>query len=113
MTMNSPESLAALYQLASSANPVETAELMREVGLKCISFNGIPRTINCLGAFKATLPDSVTSQLSSTPTRAPSPENITSISERGRALWDSIYRPFEISCMISSLIHTQICPLLS
>lgn len=95
MTMNSPESLAALYQLASHTSPVETAELMREVGLKCISFNGIPRTINCLGAFKATLPDSVTTQLSTTPTRSPTPENITSISERGRALWKSIYRPFE------------------
>ncbi|KAK4863181.1 hypothetical protein LT330_001959 [Penicillium expansum] len=97
MTMNSPESLAALYELAST-NPdkqVETAELMREVGLKCISFNGIPRTINCLNAFKASLSDSVGSQLSRTPTRAPTPENITAISERGHALWDSIYRPFE------------------
>ncbi|KOS38393.1 hypothetical protein ACN38_g10776 [Penicillium nordicum] len=97
MTMNSPESLAALYELAST-NPdkqVETAELMREVGLKCISFNGIPRTINCLNAFRASLPDSVGSQLSRTPTRAPTPENITAISERGQALWDSIYRPFE------------------
>ncbi|KAJ5535020.1 hypothetical protein N7527_001274 [Penicillium freii] len=97
MTMNSPESLAALYELAST-NPdkqVETAELMREVGLKCISFNGIPRTINCLNAFRASLPDSVGSQLSRIPTRAPTPENITAISERGHALWDSIYRPFE------------------
>ncbi|KAJ5667900.1 uncharacterized protein N7477_006470 [Penicillium maclennaniae] len=88
MTMNSPESLAALYQLASSTSPVETAELMRELQRH-------PRTINCLGAFKATLPDSVTTQLSTTPTRGPTPENITSISERGRALWNSIYRPFE------------------
>jgi len=97
MTMNSPDSLAALYQLASSTSPnhVETAELMREVGLKCISFNGIPRTINCLGAFKASLPDSVSAQLSRTPTRTPTPENISAISERGRALWNSIYRPFE------------------
>ncbi|CDM34913.1 unnamed protein product [Penicillium roqueforti FM164] len=97
ITMNSPESLAALYELAST-NPnkqVETAELMREVGLKCISFNGIPRTINCLNALKASLPDSVTSQLSRTPTRIPTPENITAISERGLALWNSIYRPFE------------------
>ncbi|CAI7576912.1 unnamed protein product [Penicillium palitans] len=97
MTMNSPESLAALYELAST-NPdkqVETAELMREVGLKCISFNGIPRTINCLNAFRASLPDSVGSRLSRTPTRAPTPENITAISERGQALWDSIYRPFD------------------
>ena len=99
MTMNSPESLAALFQLATSAqSPAEsvaTAELMREVGLKCISFNGIPRTINCLNAFRASLPESVGAQLSRTPTRAPNPENITAISGRGQALWDSIYRPFE------------------
>ncbi|KAJ5670908.1 hypothetical protein N7507_000035 [Penicillium longicatenatum] len=96
MTMNSPESLAVLYQLASStSNNVETAELMREVGLKCISFNGIPRTINCLNAFKSSLPEAVGDQLSRTPTRTPTPANITEISERGRALWDSIYRPFE------------------
>lgn len=96
MTMNSPESLAVLYQLASSTyNKVETAELMREVGLKCISFNGIPRTINCLNSFRTSLPEAVGNQLSCTPTRAPTPANITEISERGRALWDSIYRPFE------------------
>lgn len=97
MTMNSPESLAALYQLAASTSPnnVQTAELIREVGLKCISFNGIPRTINCLGAFKASLPDSVSAQLSRSPTRAPTPDNIAGISQRGHALWDSIYRPFE------------------
>lgn len=71
------------------------AELMREVGLKCISFNGIPRTINCLNAFKASLPDSVSAQLSRSPTRTPSPDNINEIAHRGRALWNSIYRPFE------------------
>ncbi|KAJ5407620.1 hypothetical protein N7509_001503 [Penicillium cosmopolitanum] len=96
MTMNSPESLAALYRLgATSSGPVQTAELIREVGLKCISFNGIPRTINCLNAFKADLPDSVSSKLSTTPTRAPVPTNITSITCRGISLWDSIYHPYE------------------
>lgn len=96
--MNSPDSLAALYRLATSStsiNHVQTAELMREVGLKCISFNGIPRTINCLNAFKASLPASVASQLTLTPSRIPTPDNISTISARGRALWDSIYRPFE------------------
>ncbi|KAJ5626296.1 hypothetical protein N7510_002605 [Penicillium lagena] len=98
MTMNSPDSLSALYQLATtgpSTDAVETAELMREVGLKCISFNGIPRTINCLNSFKDSLPAAVASQLSSTPTRTPTPNNIGAISDRGRALWDSIYYPFE------------------
>ncbi|KAF7712370.1 Uncharacterized protein PECH_003316 [Penicillium ucsense] len=98
MTMNSPDSLAALYHVASNTAPnsaVSSAELMREVGLKCISFNGIPRTINCLNAFRASLPEDITSQLSTTPTRTPTAENIAGISARGRALWDSIYRPFE------------------
>ncbi|KAI9376198.1 hypothetical protein BJX61DRAFT_491150 [Aspergillus egyptiacus] len=100
MTMNSPASLTALFEQVSSsqssAEQIRTAELMREVGLKCISFNGIPRTINCLNAFKASLPDSVASALSKTPTRTPSPSNISEISARGKALWESIYRPFEV-----------------
>lgn len=45
MTMNSPDSLLALFRLATEntdvANAVYVAELMREVGLKCISFNGV------------------------------------------------------------------------
>ncbi|KAL2870936.1 uncharacterized protein BJX67DRAFT_377558 [Aspergillus lucknowensis] len=100
MTMNSPASLAALFDYVTSsqsaAERVQTAEIMREIGLKCISFNGIPRTINCLNAFKASLPDSVSSALSSTPTRLPTQSNISEISARGKALWDSIYRPFEV-----------------
>lgn len=99
MTMNSPESLTALYNLATKDTPHETAleiaELMREIGLKCISFNGIPRTINCLNAFKTSLPDPISSSLSTTPTRQPTPATIAQIQNRGHALWDSIYRPFE------------------
>jgi hypothetical protein len=48
---------------------VQTAELMREVGLKCISFNGIPRVINCLGAFRASLPAEVVKDMSRIETR--------------------------------------------
>ncbi|PYH92985.1 hypothetical protein BO71DRAFT_356365 [Aspergillus ellipticus CBS 707.79] len=99
ITINSPESLAVLFQQASiSQSPSEsvaTAEFMREVGLKCISFNGIPRTINCLNAFKASLPKSIRDQLSRTPTRAPTVDNIQEICSRGQKLWDSIYHPFE------------------
>ncbi|KAL2845294.1 hypothetical protein BJY01DRAFT_234999 [Aspergillus pseudoustus] len=101
MTMNSPASLTALFEYItsiqlSSEEQIQTAETMREVGLKCISFNGIPRTINCLGTFKSSLPPAIASSLSTTPTRAPSPTNISAISARGKALWDSIYRPFEV-----------------
>ncbi|KID69463.1 hypothetical protein MAN_01977, partial [Metarhizium hybridum] len=98
MTLNSPDSLPMLHAIASSQrgqSPVQTAEFMREVGLKCISFNGIPRTINCLNAFHASLPKSVASQLSSSPSRAPTPSSLGDVSARGRRLWDSIYAPFE------------------
>ncbi|KAF6811006.1 conserved mitochondrial protein [Colletotrichum musicola] len=97
-TLNSPESLESLFQVASSSGRPdrrETAEFIREIGLKCISFNGIPRTINCLNAFYAYLPSEVTSQLETKPTRAPTPENLATITARGRGLWDSVYAPFE------------------
>ncbi|KAL6870190.1 hypothetical protein ACO1O0_001528 [Amphichorda felina] len=103
-TLNSPESLTTLHSIASSSpsaaagltNPaVQTAELIREVGLKCISFNGIPRSINCLNAFHASLPTSVSSQLATGATRAPTQANLAAITARGRALWDSVYAPFE------------------
>lgn len=106
--MNSPESLSVLYKLASANQSTEeaiaTAELVREIGLKCISFNGIPRTINALNAFKSDLPDTVSSMLSMTPTREPTPGNITEIHDRGHALWDSIYRPFEVK-LYDKLAH--------
>jgi len=96
MTMNSPDSLAELYHAASpDYDALATAELMREVGLKCIGFNGVPRTINMLNAFRASLPETITSSLSTTPTRTPSPQNITAMSSRGESLWKSIYDPFD------------------
>ena len=46
VTLNSPNSLQALHRFATSAitieQKVERACLMREVGLKCIGFIGIP-----------------------------------------------------------------------
>ncbi|GKT65437.1 conserved mitochondrial protein [Colletotrichum tofieldiae] len=98
-TLNSPDSLESLYSVASSSgrpDKRETAEFIREIGLKCISFNGIPRTINCLNAFYAGLPKDVTAQLETRPTRAPTAQNIGEITARGQALWDSIYAPFEV-----------------
>lgn len=45
MTMNSPESMIALYNATSASRPqsegVAIAEFMREIGLKCIGFNGV------------------------------------------------------------------------
>ncbi|CAG9946264.1 unnamed protein product [Clonostachys rosea f. rosea IK726] len=97
-SLNAPDALPILHGVASAQQPksdVRAAEFMREVGLKCISFNGIPRSINCLNAFHASLPKSLTAQLATTPSRQSTPENVTDGLARGRRLWDSVYQPFE------------------
>lgn len=100
MTMNSPESLVALHAVASrnkdTSQGIYNAELMREVGLKCIGFNGVPRTINCLNAFKDNLPPQIASGLTTKSSRTPTSDNIEATKKRGRALWDSIYKGFEV-----------------
>jgi len=107
MTMNSPDSLAILFKVAISQPPgsqatrrsqkrdsdLATAEFMREVGLKCISFNGIPRTINSLATFRASLPPDIRSQLATQPTRIP--KSPSEIYNRGLALWTSVYAPHD------------------
>lgn len=90
----------------STSIAVRNAELMREVGLKCIGFNGVPRTINCLNAFRASLPDEVGKGLTTKPSRTPSPTNIEAVKQRGRSLWDSIYRPFETK-LVEKLAHSH------
>ncbi|KAM4061578.1 dol-P-Man:Man(5)GlcNAc(2)-PP-Dol alpha-1,3-mannosyltransferase [Hirsutella rhossiliensis] len=96
-TLNSPDSLAILHGVASADRGIvaatQTAELMRDVGLKCISFNGIPRTINCLNAFRAALPPALAAALSTTPERALTPHNLDAVLARGRRLFDSVYAP--------------------
>ncbi|RFU77665.1 hypothetical protein TARUN_4573, partial [Trichoderma arundinaceum] len=100
-TLNSPDALSILHGVAaaerggSSAAQVRTAEFIREVGLKCISFNGIPRTINCLNAFHASLPSHVAAELGREASRALRADNVEGVKARGRGLWDSIYAPFE------------------
>ena len=105
MTMNSPDSLLELYALVNSpqhasktGNPqhgVYTAELMREVGLKNIGLNGVPRTINCLGAFFGGLPSNIQSELRKRPARRNlTPNNIEDVVKRGDFVWNSVYHPF-------------------
>ena len=105
MTMNSPDSLLELYALANTSahtaranNPhhaVYTAELMREVGLKNIGLNGVPRTINCLGAFYGGLPSNIQSELRKRPARRHlKPENVEDVVRRGDRVWNSVYHPF-------------------
>ncbi|ORY70457.1 uncharacterized protein BCR38DRAFT_333580 [Pseudomassariella vexata] len=99
-TLNCPEAMTSIFQLAnltapSTRNPVQNAELVREVGLKCISFNGIPRSINCLNAFYSSLPPDVASSLSTQPTREYTLQNLEARKKTGLALWDSVYLGFE------------------
>ncbi|KFH40976.1 Dol-P-Man:Man(5)GlcNAc(2)-PP-Dol alpha-1,3-mannosyltransferase-like protein [Hapsidospora chrysogenum ATCC 11550] len=103
ITLNAPSGLPILHALASAdqekdrdAVSTTTAELIREVGLKCISFNGIPRTINALNFFRSSLPSHVTCSLRTTPTRDwDSSVTTRDLSARGRALWNSIYAPLD------------------
>ncbi|KIX93028.1 uncharacterized protein Z520_11301 [Fonsecaea multimorphosa CBS 102226] len=99
MTMNSPSSMVELFHLTqtlpSAPSPADTAGLMREVGLKCISFNGIPRSINCLGAFREGMPKDVFDKIPPPVSRRLTAQNIDESLARGRRLWDSVYRPFE------------------
>ncbi|KAF2669133.1 hypothetical protein BT63DRAFT_387439 [Microthyrium microscopicum] len=96
-TMNSPDSLAILHHEASKdkglKESIKHAELIREVGLKCIGLNGIPRTIVCLDGLHSQLPDEVKNSLTTTPSRTVTPANVEDTKARGRQLWDSIYRP--------------------
>ncbi|WVQ84526.1 hypothetical protein IAT38_006680 [Cryptococcus sp. DSM 104549] len=90
-TVNAPEALGHLWDYAGKE--VRDAALMREAGLKCISFNGIPRTINGLGAFRSHLPEDVQQALDKQAYRQNDSSTVTEINTRGRALWDAIYAP--------------------
>ncbi|KAI0967219.1 hypothetical protein F4678DRAFT_446984 [Xylaria arbuscula] len=100
-TLNCPEAMTQVFDLANTSNPqsqrtpAQNAELIREVGLKCISFNGIPRSINTLGAFYNSLPRDVAQSLSKTPTRELTPSNLEIRKKDGLALWDGVYLGFE------------------
>lgn len=102
MTMNSPQSMLELYSLATSPphakgpnHGVWAAELMREIGLKCIGLNGVPRTINTLGEFYNGLPSSVQSELKNRRSRRQlNQQTIDGTLSRGHQLWGSIYQPF-------------------
>ncbi|WWD15582.1 hypothetical protein CI109_100004 [Kwoniella shandongensis] len=91
MTVNATEALGHLWDYAGKKST--DAAIIREAGLKCISFNGIPRTINGLGAFHGHLPEDVLAALDTKSYRHVDESNITEINNRGRALWDNIYQP--------------------
>ncbi|KAK4695160.1 hypothetical protein P7C70_g8603, partial [Phenoliferia sp. Uapishka_3] len=115
VTLNSPATLCELYSYATKdlkeeAGAVERAAIMREVGLKCISFSGIPRTINSLGALRSHLPESVASQLNIKGTRLPTPSTTDEITgPRALSLWNSIYAPHHEKLLLKlSLSHPDL-----
>ncbi|GAA5823210.1 hypothetical protein JCM11251_007525 [Rhodosporidiobolus azoricus] len=103
VTLNSPATLCALYSFAvgragqaeNDQKAVECAAIMREAGLKTISFSGIPRAINNLGALRAHLDPSIAAQLPTAPTREPTPASLSTISTSAHSLWTSIYAPHD------------------
>jgi len=98
-TMNSPASTLVAWDIANSrstsTSPTQNAELVREAGLKCITLNGVARTINCLGGFRAGLPQDIASSLSTTPTRNLEHRTPDQIFETGKKSWKSFYQPFD------------------
>ncbi|KAL2268453.1 hypothetical protein VTJ83DRAFT_3299 [Remersonia thermophila] len=101
VTLNSPASLLVLHsvasQLASPAlTPLAAYELLREIALKCISFSGIPRTINTLTAFRAALAhEPWFASAATAPSRHVTARNAADVAARARRLWTSIYTPLD------------------
>ncbi|GAA5824973.1 hypothetical protein JCM3770_001414 [Rhodotorula araucariae] len=103
VTLNSPATLCELHSFATSRlqlqgeertkKAAEYAAVMREAGLKSISFSGIPRAINNLGALRAHLEPEVAALLSAAPTRQPTPSSLPSVLSSASTLWTSIYAP--------------------
>ncbi|KIY72917.1 hypothetical protein CYLTODRAFT_417431 [Cylindrobasidium torrendii FP15055 ss-10] len=103
LTLNRPPTLSHLWNFVAETDggeadrqlalplAVNRAAIMREAALKSTIFVGVPRVILSLAAFHDALDDEVKQQLRSVSRRDPAPDTAA----RGRALWDSIYAPFE------------------
>ncbi|PWN44045.1 hypothetical protein IE81DRAFT_333897 [Ceraceosorus guamensis] len=103
VTLNASSSLAALHRhsVASPAlrlsleEKLNRAQLMRETGLKCIGFIGIPKVINNLAALRAAVEEDkeLVQALPTEPRRKITPELLPRVEEAANALWDNIYTP--------------------
>ncbi|CEH13935.1 hypothetical protein CBOM_01822 [Ceraceosorus bombacis] len=103
VTLNASSSLAALHRhsVASPAlrlsleEKLNRAQLMRETGLKCIGFIGIPKVINNLAALRAAVEEDkeLSHALPMEPRRKITPELLPRVEEAANALWDNIYTP--------------------
>ncbi|KAE8256329.1 hypothetical protein A4X13_0g2714 [Tilletia indica] len=101
LTLNSPKGLQELHKsaiplsLALSAR-TDRACLMREVGLKCIGFIGIPKVINNLGALRSVVEEHDPELAKALPTSARRhivPDQVDGVHKAANELWDDIYAP--------------------
>ncbi|CEL57833.1 Dol-P-Man:Man(5)GlcNAc(2)-PP-Dol alpha-1,3-mannosyltransferase OS=Phaeosphaeria nodorum (strain SN15 / ATCC MYA-4574 / FGSC 10173) GN=ALG3 PE=3 SV=2 [Rhizoctonia solani AG-1 IB] len=100
LTVNSPDSIGYLYKFVTRDSSyrlkevkerVAAAALMREAGIKCGVFVGVPKTINGLAGLYQALEDDVKAAL---PKENPRNQaNTTTIQENGLKLFKSVYDP--------------------
>ncbi|CUA76825.1 Dol-P-Man:Man(5)GlcNAc(2)-PP-Dol alpha-1,3-mannosyltransferase [Rhizoctonia solani] len=100
LTVNSPDSIGHLYKFATredSSKPkglserVAAAALMREAGVKCGVFVGVPKTINGLAGLYQALEDDVKAALPKDNPR--NQASTTTNQENGLKLFKSVYDP--------------------
>ncbi|PWY98487.1 hypothetical protein BCV70DRAFT_32681 [Testicularia cyperi] len=100
-TLNNPGSLQALHRFAVAngtsdlKQKTEMALLMRETGLKCIGFIGIPKVINNLAALRKAVEEDpeLVKSLPTEPRRQIKGDRLEKVHEAAYALWDDIYTP--------------------
>ncbi|CAO1619066.1 unnamed protein product [Parajaminaea phylloscopi] len=111
VTLNSPSSLATLHRFATGSGTFQSdpsglpalnlqqrldrALLMREVGLKCIGFVGIPKVINNLAALRKAVDEDkeLASALPTAPRRKIGEGDVANVQRAAYTLWDDIYQP--------------------
>ncbi|CAO1629585.1 unnamed protein product [Sympodiomycopsis kandeliae] len=102
ITLNSPTSLASLHRYAVTSSEsrslvqrLDRAQLMREVGLKCIGFIGIPKVINNLAALRKAVDEDeeLSKALPTEPRRKLTGADIDSVQKAAKDMWDDIYQP--------------------
>ncbi|KAH7100563.1 hypothetical protein BKA62DRAFT_238102 [Auriculariales sp. MPI-PUGE-AT-0066] len=94
---NVPDAIPHLYTFATRDKDVKSrvadAELMRETGLKCAEFIGVPRSIIGLTSLHSAFEDDVKAQLRTQSLRTLRPDTADAFVQSGRQLWDSVYHP--------------------
>ncbi|MBW0518217.1 hypothetical protein O181_057932 [Austropuccinia psidii MF-1] len=132
VSLNRPSALEPFWSCLKSnvhnqQDLIHSADVIRETGLKSISFIGIAKSINALNTFRTVVENepNITSNLRLEPRRLPfSTDNSAQlISQRALQTWKSIYRPLDerlISKLSAShpdlpvhILHSHYGPLLS